>query len=127
VDSIYITENNKEVPTAMREALKSYVNDGFVHLDAWGSDVPSLLKIYARCLQTTRDEYDWVAFFDPDEYLIFLERWVSRQAITLKSKICLHSFLCVSATLETRTTFELSFPARSACLDLIAAKSMRMK
>jgi hypothetical protein len=74
MDSIYLTENNKVVPSALRKALQSHVDDGFVHLDAWGDDEPSQMRIYERCLQNIRDEYDWVAFFDADEYLMLLER-----------------------------------------------------
>jgi hypothetical protein len=77
VDDIYMTENNETVPGAMRDALQPFVDDGFLHLDAWGNDDPSQMKIYSQCFDRNRYKYDWIAFIDADEYLMLLERCIS--------------------------------------------------
>jgi hypothetical protein len=89
VGGIYMTENNKVVPSKVRRALKKYVDEGFVHLDAWGNDTPSQNKIYAKCFQNIRDKYDWVAFFDADEFLMLLEQCVPSLTRLLDVALCL--------------------------------------
>jgi hypothetical protein len=68
-----MTENSVHVPEEMQIALQPFVDTGFLHLEAWGDDKPAQLKINDKCFQNIGDKYEWVAFFDADEYLMILE------------------------------------------------------
>jgi hypothetical protein len=75
VDHIGIVENAFEVTPALENALQPYIDSGYVHLSAWGSDEPSQNKAYGRCFGRVRDTYNWVAFIDADEYIMLPNKW----------------------------------------------------
>ena len=74
MDKIGLIENNVNVTDAIAEVLTPFVESGFVDLEAWGSDTPAQREAFDKCFQRFKDSYDWVAFFDADEYLMLLER-----------------------------------------------------
>ena len=76
MDTIGIIENTVNVTDAIAEILTPYTESGFVQLEAWGSDTPAQREAFVQCFQRFKDSYDWVAFFDADEYLMLLERYV---------------------------------------------------
>jgi hypothetical protein len=51
-----------------REVLAPYIDEGLVELTDW--DVfPGQMEAYDDCLERHRDESDWIAFIDLDEFL----------------------------------------------------------
>ena len=74
VDKIGLIDNNANVTAAIADILAPFIESGFVDLEAWGNDTPAQREAFNRCFQKFKDSYDWVAFFDADEYLMLLER-----------------------------------------------------
>lgn len=76
MDKIGIVENNYTVSPALQDALRPYTRSGFLHLEAWGNDEKKQNGGFARCFRRMREDHDWVAFFDADEFLVVLEECV---------------------------------------------------
>lgn len=73
-DHIYIADNNRDNEEYFEEVLQSYIDDHFVtiydyrHINGYVQYV-AYIDIYNKI----SNEYDWIAFYDFDEYLTFTE------------------------------------------------------
>ncbi len=73
-DHIYIADNNRENEEHFEDVLQSYIDDHFVtiynyrHINGYVQYV-AYIDIYNKI----SNEYDWIAFYDFDEYLTFTE------------------------------------------------------
>lgn len=56
-----------------RDAVKPFVEAGFVNVRIWSSKGYDQLAAYNDCLDRGKVYYDWLAFFDIDEYLVVNE------------------------------------------------------
>ena len=69
VDKIIIYDNNNIDGETIENILKYYINNGFIEI----IDVRGLssiqIPIYNYCYQRNKDIYDWIGFFDIDEFL----------------------------------------------------------
>ena len=72
-DKIFVYDNNFGDEEHFEEVLQSYVNDGFVEVVNFRDIDVGQLKAYTDCYVKHNKEYDWIAFFDFDEYLTFVQ------------------------------------------------------
>ena len=73
-DHIYIYDNNDINDEKVENIIKKYINIGFVTLIDYrgyrGKNNRPQLDAYYDCYENHNKEYDWLTFFDLDEYLI---------------------------------------------------------
>lgn len=74
-DNILFYDNNDEGNDGQYGVLKPYINEGFViYHDIRGEKGESIQKnSYKHCMNTYKKKYDWIAFFDCDEFLELVE------------------------------------------------------
>ena len=71
-DKIFIYDNNDVEGERLEEVIGDYIACGFVQtVDFRGRKVVQL-EAYQDCYAKHSHEYDWIAFFDCDEYLSFV-------------------------------------------------------
>lgn len=71
-DNIVLYDNNDETGEYPQQVIGDYVSCGYViYKDARGK-YRYQLEAYDECYEEYRTEYDWIAFFDADEYLVIL-------------------------------------------------------
>lgn len=69
-NKIFIYDNNHDGEEHFEDVLQSYIVDGFVEITNFRNKNTCQLNAYTDCYNKHKDEYDWLAFFDFDEYLI---------------------------------------------------------
>lgn len=72
VDKFYLYDNNDpDYQFPLRGMIQDYIADGTVELNEEyvGNHGSIQATIYNQCLREHRLEYDWMVFFDIDEYL----------------------------------------------------------
>ncbi len=69
-DKIFIYDNNRPDEEKIVDEVKDFVDDGFVDVIDWKHFCPNDQRTsYQDCWDKHHNEYDWIAFFDADEYL----------------------------------------------------------
>ena len=93
VDKVYLTENDAEAP--LREVLQPWVDEGFLEYKVEG-EPQAQLRVYTRCLKQHRHQYNWMAFFDVDEYLILRNKKALLSAVICRCRriACYSAFPC---------------------------------
>lgn len=72
-DKIIIYDNNDPVGEKFEDVINDYIQSGFVEIvDFRGRKVAQLLA-YQDCYDRINKLYDWIAFFDVDEFLTFTD------------------------------------------------------
>ncbi len=68
-DKLFIYDNNRPGEEKIIDEVKDFVDDGFVDVIEW-TDITQNSQIFAYqdCWDKHHNEYDWIAFFDADEY-----------------------------------------------------------
>jgi hypothetical protein len=69
VDHIYVTENAPEASPEMTEQLRDFVEAGFVTYDVEPKP-KAQMKVFYDCMKRAYTRYNWLAFFDADEFLV---------------------------------------------------------
>ena len=72
-DKIFIYDNNHDVEEHFEDALQSYIEDGFVSVIDYRNKEAAQLSAYNDCYSKYGNEYDWIAFFDFDEFLTLVK------------------------------------------------------
>jgi hypothetical protein len=74
VDRVYLTENAHELERTLAKspALKAFADEGFLKL-LLEPEPHAQIKVYDRCIRDLRSKYNWIAFFDLDEFLVVRE------------------------------------------------------
>lgn len=67
IDHFYLYNNNST--DNFREILDFYINDGMVTLIEWPEE-RSQNKCYEHCLNTYKDETNWIGYIDADEFVV---------------------------------------------------------
>jgi hypothetical protein len=78
VDHVYLTEI---VLGSESGVLKPFTTDGFLHLsthaitlhDSHLFKADALLPVYDKCIRELKPKYNWIAFFDLNEFLLVRE------------------------------------------------------
>lgn len=68
-DKIFLYDNNYDGEEYLEEAIGDFVNLGFVEITNFRNKPIAQLEAYNDCYQKHGDEYEWIAFFDVDEFL----------------------------------------------------------
>ena len=79
VDNVIIYDNNDTNGECLTEVIDDYIKDGFVIIENCRGKEQYQCKAYKHCFQQYKDLYDYIGFFDADEFLdvknvkVFLE------------------------------------------------------
>ena len=68
-DKIFIYDNNFGNEEHFEDVLQPYIDDGFVEITNYRNKMVCQLQAYTECYNKHKDEYDWIAFFDFDEFM----------------------------------------------------------
>lgn len=72
-DNIFIYDNNHDGEEHFEDVLQSYIDDGFVTVIDYRNKEAAQLLAYNDCYSKYGNEYDWIAFFDFDEFLTLVK------------------------------------------------------
>lgn len=73
-DKIYLYDNNNPDSERFEEVIGDYIHDGFVEIIDFRGEKVAQLRAYQDCYDKHNKEYDWIAFFDIDEFLTFEDK-----------------------------------------------------
>ena len=68
-DKIFLCDNNRDGEEHFEEVLQDYIDDGFVQIINYRNIPGAQCQAYAAVYRKYGDKYQWMAFFDFDEYL----------------------------------------------------------
>lgn len=78
--NIIIMDNNHEGEEHFEEVLQDYVDSGFVIIEDYRNQIKPQMRGYTEMYAKYKNEYDWIAFFDFDEFLflnnITINEWL---------------------------------------------------
>ena len=69
VDKIYLYDNNNFKGEGFEEVIADYINIGFVEIINFRGQKRPQLKIMNNCYKNNYKKYDWLIFYDIDEYI----------------------------------------------------------
>lgn len=67
--NICLFDNNYDGEEDFNDVIGDYIKDGFVILKDYRNRKVCQLDAYNECYKTYGEEYDWIAFFDIDEFM----------------------------------------------------------
>ena len=70
VDKFFIYDNNHDGEEHFEEVLQPYIDKGIVEIVNYRNKSFCQVKSYQDCYNKHGNEYDWICFFDFDEYLL---------------------------------------------------------
>ena len=73
VDNICLFDNNYDGEEDFRDVIDDYIKSGFVILKDYRNLKKCQLDAYNECYQTYGKEYDWIMFFDVDEFMFLMK------------------------------------------------------
>ena len=76
IDKIYIFDNNDKDGEKFEDVIDDYIKNGFVELIDYKEIPQPQLKSYNDCYKRFNSSYDWLIFFDIDEF-IYLKDFTS--------------------------------------------------
>lgn len=68
VDHVYLTENSYPIQEQLTEQLQDFIDEGFLTLESDGKKA-NQINIYKRCMEKYRQNHNWMAFIDIDEFI----------------------------------------------------------
>lgn len=83
VSNICLFDNNYDGEEDFNDVIGDYINNGFVILKNYRNRKVCQLAAYDECYRTYGKEYDWIMFFDIDEFMFInndktIEEYLSR-------------------------------------------------
>ena len=69
VDKIFIYDNNEIMGEHFESVIMDYLNDGFVEIINFRGKIRSQLRAYQDCLDRNYNKYNWLIFYDMDEFI----------------------------------------------------------
>lgn len=70
-DKIIIYDNNDSEGEKCEDVINDYIQSGFVEIVDFRGRKVAQLSAYQNCYDRFNKQYDWIAFFDVDEFLTF--------------------------------------------------------
>ena len=67
--NICLCDNNYDGEQDFRDVIGDYIDSGYVILKDYRNQYDKQRTAYAECYAEYNDKYDWLAFFDVDEFL----------------------------------------------------------
>ena len=74
VDKIFIYDNNDLNGERFENVINDYIENDIVEIINYRGLIKSQLKAYQQCLNSNYDKYNWLIFYDMDEF-IFLKNF----------------------------------------------------
>lgn len=71
VDKIFIYDNNYDGEEYFEDVINDYISQGIVDIINYRNRTICQLSAYQDCYDRYGKEYDWICFFDIDEFLMF--------------------------------------------------------
>ena len=71
--NILLYDNNFDGEQNFCDVIGDYISDGYVIIEDYRGIKMAQFKAYYHCWEKYRSDYDWIAFFDTDEFLTFVE------------------------------------------------------
>ncbi len=68
-DNIVLYDNNDIDGEHFEDVISDYIDSEYVILKDWRGKELAQIPSYTDCYNTYKDEYDWIAYFDIDEFL----------------------------------------------------------
>lgn len=69
--NIVLYDNNDIDGEHFEDVIGDYINDGSVILKNWRGRKLAQIPAYNSCYKEYKDQYDWIGFWDIDEFLVF--------------------------------------------------------
>ena len=69
--NVCLYDNNFDGDDDFRDVIGDYIDDGYVILKDYRNRTICQIQAYEECYHEYKDQYDWIAFFDCDEFLTF--------------------------------------------------------
>ena len=69
VDKIFLYDNNDIEGEKFEDVINDYIQKGFVEVLNWRSKKDCLMPIMNDCYQRNYETYDWLIFYELDEYI----------------------------------------------------------
>ena len=69
IDKIFLYDNNDFNDERFEEVIKDYIDKGFVKILNWRGQNKTMLRIWKDCYLQNYKYFDWLLFFDLDEYI----------------------------------------------------------
>ena len=69
IDKIFLYDNNDEDGESFEEVIKDYIDKGFVQINNWRGIKRPGIKTLKDCYRNNNQIYDWIIFYDIDEYI----------------------------------------------------------
>ena len=76
IDQIILYDNNEINGEKFEDAIKDYIDKGFVKLIDWRGRNKSMIRVWNHCYLNNFEKFDWLIFYDIDEY-IYLKNYTS--------------------------------------------------
>ena len=70
-DKICLFDNNFDGEQDFHGVIGDYIDSGYVILKNYRNKICCQLEAYTECYAEYGNDYDWLAFFDCDEFLTF--------------------------------------------------------
>ena len=96
--NIIIMDNNHEGEEHFEDVLQDYIDQGFVIIEDYRDQVKPQMRGYTQMYRKYGEKYDWIAFYDFDEFLIlprhrdiseYLELFPSDCQVVLVNWLCM--------------------------------------
>lgn len=68
--NVIIMDNNFDGEEHFEDVLQDYIDQGFVVVENYRNQIKPQMRGYTEMYAKYKDDYDWIAFFDFDEFLI---------------------------------------------------------
>ena len=85
IDKLFIYDNNEKNGERFEEVINDYINNGFVEIINYRGLIPLQAKVYKNCYENNYKNYNWLIFFDMDEYL-YLKNFKNIKTYLIKKR-----------------------------------------
>ena len=69
VDKIFLYDNNDKNGENFEDVLSEYIKEGFIEILNYRGKIAPQLKVFEHCYNKYQSVYDWIIFFDIDEFI----------------------------------------------------------
>lgn len=81
-DTIFILDNNHDGEEHFEDVLSPFVDSGLVKILDYRNQIKPQMRAYTEVYAQIKNDYDWIAFFDFDEFLFIngmnVKQWLSK-------------------------------------------------
>ena len=97
--NVIIMDNNHEGEEHFEDVLQDYIDQGFVIIEDFRDQVKPQMRGYTQMYRKYGEKYDWIAFYDFDEFLILQKHNDISEYLSLFPSDCqaiLINWLCMT-------------------------------